>query len=73
MNWYSTISIHPQRIGDVEYSKITSKAALAKYIEPTEQLRKFIEQKTGVRVKSLYVDYLLDLFDKVWLLNLKYI
>lgn len=55
----------------LEYSKLTGPGVLNRFIEPTSELRKLIENVHKKQVKKLWVDYIEDLSGKIWVIGVK--
>lgn len=52
--------------------RINNIKALEKFILITKELQKMLEYVEKVAIDKLYVDFIVDVFDKPWVINIKY-
>lgn len=67
----SVIYLTYERENKINYTKIINKNGLAKFIQPSQNIIKFIESVNHVKVNKIYIDYIVDLFNQPWFINLK--
>ena len=67
----SVIFVTYERENKIEYIKIVNKNGLTKFIQPSQFLIKFLESVHKVKIRKIHIDYIVDLFDQPWLINIK--
>ena len=67
----SVIFVTYERENKIEYIKIVNKNGLTKFIQPSQFLIKFLESVHKVKIRKIQIDYIVDLFDQPWLINIK--
>lgn len=55
----------------LQYSKLSGPGVLSRFIEPTSEIKKLIENVTKKKVKKIWVDFIEDVSGKIWAIGVK--
>jgi hypothetical protein len=56
----------------MKFMRISNTKALEKFITIGKEVQKMLEYVEKVVIDKLYIDFIVDVFEKPWVINIKY-
>ena len=68
----STLNVTKDRENKVELTKVKNSNGLAKFMPASLSLINFLEKINKVKILEISIDFIIDVFDVAWVINLKH-